>query len=309
MIAYLGKRLAQGVVVVLAVLTLTFVLLRVAPGDPVNILLPQGASEEAKAALREQLGTDKTIFVQFGLYLAGVLRGDLGQSTMTGDPVRVVVLDALPATVALAGAAMLIAVSLAFPLGILAAYRSGSSMDRAALMFALAAQSAPNFWVGVILVLVFAIQLGWFPAVYAGGPASLFLPALALSTGLLATLVRTVRQSMLETLSAEYVRAARARGLPEHKVVLLHALKNAAIPLVTVLGIQTGVILGGAVAVELVFDWPGIGSLASQAMNNRDYPVLQGIVIMVAVTFVLVNLLVDISYAYLNPRVRIGAER
>ncbi|HEX2249652.1 MAG TPA: ABC transporter permease, partial [Gemmatimonadales bacterium] len=214
----------------------------------------------------------------------------------------------LPATLALASTTMLTAVVVAVPLGIVAAYRSGGILDRAILMFSLAGQSVPNFWLGVMLVLVFAIRLQWFPAIGMEGPGSIVLPTLTLALILVAILVRTVRQSMLEALNEDYVRTARAKGMPETKVVLVHALKNAAIPLVTILGLQVGFVLGGAFVVELIFDWPGVGLLALEAIDTRDFPVVQGVVILVAAVFTFANLAVDIAYAYLNPRVRLGGE-
>lgn len=308
MVAFVLRRLAQAVFVVFGVTCVVFFLIRLIPGDPASLMLPPGSSEEQVELVRKELGTDQPLVVQFGRFLAGLVRGDFGDSFRQGEPVLGLVLDALPATLVLAGTTMVLATAVAVPLGVAAAYWSGGLLDRCVLIISLAAQSAPNFWLGVMLALIFAVQLGWFPATGASGVASIVLPSVALAASLVAVLVRTVRQSMMEVLAMEYIRAARAKGIPETKVVLLHALKNAAIPLTTVLGLQTGAVLGGAVAIELVFNWPGVGLLALEAINTRDFPVVQGVVIVVAIAFTMANLAVDVAYAYLNPRVRLGAE-
>jgi peptide/nickel transport system permease protein len=219
------------------------------------------------------------------------------------------VLSVFPATLALGGVAMLFAVAVATPLGIAAAAKPGGITDRIVLVLAITGQSLPNFWIGVMLVLLFAIQLKWLPAIGNDTPASYILPVLTLSAVLIATLMRTVRQSMLEALTEDYVRTARAKGVPWRRILFVHALKNAAIPLVTVIGLQIGFVLGGAFVVELIFNWPGVGLLALQAIATRDFPVVQGVVMLVAVVFVVANLMVDIAYAYLNPRVRLGVEQ
>jgi len=298
----------QSAFVIFGVACVTFLVLRLVPGDPARLMVPPGTSEKVVDSLRRELGTDQPLIVQFGRFLGGLLRGDLGESFRQGRPVLELVLEALPATLALATTTMLTAVLVAVPLGIVAAYRSGGILDRAILIFSLAGQSVPNFWLGVMLVLVFAIRLQWFPAIGMAGPGSIVLPTLTLALILVAILVRTVRQSMLEALNEDYVRTARAKGMPETKVVLVHALKNAAIPLVTILGLQVGFVLGGAFVVELIFDWPGVGLLALEAIDTRDFPVVQGVVILVAAVFTFANLAVDIAYAYLNPRVRLGGE-
>ena len=308
MVAYILRRLLQSAFVIFGVACVTFLVLRLVPGDPARLMVPPGTSEKVVDSLRKELGTDQPLIVQFGRFLGGLLQGDLGESFRQGRPVLELVLDALPATLALASTTMLTAVLVAVPLGIAAAYRSGGILDRVILIFSLAGQSVPNFWLGVLLVLVFAIRLQWFPAIGMGGPRSIVLPTLTLALILIAILVRTVRQSMLEALNEDYVRTARAKGMPETKVVLVHALKNAAIPLVTILGLQVGFVLGGAFVVELIFDWPGVGLLALEAIRTRDFPVVQGVVILVAAVFTFANLAVDIAYAYLNPRVRMGGE-
>jgi peptide/nickel transport system permease protein len=306
--AFVLQRLLQALLVVFGVACVTFLVLRLVPGDPARLMLPPGTGEDVVAGLREQLGTDQPLPVQFVRFLGGLLHGDLGDSFRQGRPVLDLVVEAFPATLALAATTMLLAVGVAVPLGILAAARSGRLLDRLVLALSLGGQSLPSFWIGVMLVLLFSVQRQWFPAIGNTGPASYVLPTITLAAVLIAQLVRTVRQGMLEALQEDYVRTARAKGVPAHRILLLHAFKNAAIPLVTVLGLQVGFVLGGAFVVELIFNWPGVGLLALEAIKTRDFPVVQGVVIVVATVFVCVNLLVDVAYAFLNPRVRLGAE-
>lgn len=308
MTAFITRRVIQAVFVVFGVTCVVFFLIRLVPGDPAALMVPPGTSEAQIEQVRKELGTDRPLLLQFTQFLSGVLQGDFGESFRQDRPVLSLVLEALPATLALSATAMLLAILVAVPLGIAAAVYNGSLLDRGILVLSLAAQSAPNFWLGVLLVFIFAIKLGWFPATGAGGLTSVLLPSVALAVALIAILIRTMRQSMMEVLSTEYIRAARAKGLPGHKVILLHAFKNAAIPLITIIGLQIGYILGGAAAIELVFDWPGVGLLALEAMNTRDFPVVQGVVIIVAIAFTATNLAVDVVYAYLNPRVRLGGD-
>jgi peptide/nickel transport system permease protein len=305
-VAFVLRRILQAVFVVFGVTCVVFFMIRLVPGDPASLMVPPGSSQAQIDIVRRQLGTDQPLFVQFLEFLSGLVRGDLGESFRQGQPVLGLVLDALPYTLALGATSMLLAIVVAVPLGIAAAYWSGGLLDRIILIVSLAAQSAPNFWLGVLLALFVAINLGLVPATGATSWSSIVLPSVALAVGLVAVLVRTVRQAMMEVLSMEYIRAARAKGLSERKVVLSHAFRNAAIPLVTVLGLQVGYVLGGAAAIELVFNWPGAGLLALQAMNTRDFPVVQGTVIVIAVAFTATNLAVDIIYAYLNPRIRLG---
>jgi peptide/nickel transport system permease protein len=306
--AFVLQRLLQALLVIFGVTCVTFFVLRLVPGDPARLMLPPGTGEDVVATVREQLGTDQPLPVQFVRFLGGLLHGDLGSSFRQNRPVLQLVVDAVPATLALAGTTMLLAVGVAIPLGILAAARSGRLADRSILALSLVGQSLPSFWIGVLLVLLFSIQRQWFPAIGNTGPASYVLPTITLAAVLVAQLVRTVRQGMLEVLQEDYIRTARAKGVPARKILLVHAFKNAAIPLVTVLGLQVGFVLGGAFVVELIFNWPGVGLLALEAIKTRDFPVVQGVVIVVATVFVCVNLLVDVAYAFLNPRVRLGAE-
>jgi peptide/nickel transport system permease protein len=308
-VRFLLRRLGQALFVIFGVACVTFFVLRLVPGDPARLMVPPGSSEAVVDAIRTKLGTNLPLHEQFWIYLTGLAQGDLGTSFRYERPVLDLVLSVFPATLALGGVAMLFSLAVALPLGIAAAARPGGLVDRLVLVLAMAGQSLPNFWIGVMLVLFFSIQLQWLPAIGNDGPASYILPVLTLSAVLIATLVRTVRQSMLESLAEDYVRTARAKGVPWNRILFVHALKNAAIPLVTVVGLQVGFVLGGAFVVELIFNWPGVGLLALQAISTRDFPVVQGVVMLVAVVFVAANLLVDIAYAYLNPRVRLGVEQ
>jgi ABC-type dipeptide/oligopeptide/nickel transport system permease component len=307
--SFLLRRGAQALFVIFGVACVTFFVLRLVPGDPARLMVPPGSSEEVVEAIRVKLGTNLPLFEQFWVYLIGLVQGDLGTSFRYERPVLDLVLSVFPATLALGGVSILFSVLVALPLGIAAAANPGRLIDRLVLVLAMAGQSLPNFWIGVMLVLFFSIQLRWLPAIGNESAASYILPVITLSAVLIATLVRTVRQSILEALSDDYVRTARAKGVPRRRILFVHALKNAAIPLVTVLGLQTGFVLGGAFVVELIFNWPGVGLLALQAISTRDFPVVQGVVMLVAVVFVATNLLVDVAYAYLNPRVRLGAEQ
>ena len=306
---FLLRRAAQALFVIFGVACVTFFVLRLVPGDPARLMVPPGSSEQVVQAIRIRLGTNLPLLEQFWVYMSGLVQGDLGISFRYERPVLELVLTFFPATLALGGVAMLFSILVAVPLGIAAAAKPGGLTDRLVLVLAMAGQSLPNFWIGVMLVLFFSIQLQWLPAIGNDNAVSYILPVLTLSAVLIATLVRTVRQAMLEALAEDYVRTARAKGVPWRRILFVHALKNAAIPLVTVIGLQIGFVLGGAFVVELIFNWPGVGLLALQAIATRDFPVVQGVVMLVAVVFVVANLLVDIAYAYLNPRVRLGVEQ
>lgn len=306
---FLLRRASQALFVVFGVACVTFFVLRLVPGDPARLMVPPGSSEQVVEAIRVQLGTNLPLLEQFWVYITGLMRGDLGMSFRYERPVLDLVLSVFPATLALGGVSMLFAIAVAVPLGIAAAARPGRLIDRVVLIIAMAGQSLPNFWIGVMLVLFFSIQLQWLPAIGNDTPAAYILPVLTLSAVLIATLVRTVRQAMLEALAEDYIRTARAKGVPWRRILFVHALKNAAIPLITVIGLQIGFVLGGAFVVELIFNWPGVGLLALQAISTRDFPVVQGVVMLVAVVFVVANLSVDVAYAYLNPRVRLGLDQ
>ncbi|ADB49680.1 ABC transporter permease [Conexibacter woesei] len=305
---FLLRRVAQAAFVIFGVACVTFLVLRLVPGDPARLMVPPGSSEETVQQIRERLGTDDPLLSQFWSYLQGLVQGDLGESFRHERPVLELVLEAIPATLMLAMTTLVFALLVAVPLGIAAAARPGGLLDRFTLVVSMVGQSLPNFWIGVMLVLLFAVERQWFPAIGNEGPKAYVLPTITLSAVLIAALLRTVRQSMMEALHEDYVRTARAKGVPQHRILLVHALKNASLPLVTVLGLQIGFVFGAAFVVELIFNWPGVGLLTLQAIETRDFPVVQGVVMVVATVFVLANLLVDVAYAYLNPRVRLGLE-
>ena len=305
--AYLLKRLAGAIGIVLGVALLTSLLIHVVPGDPVELMLGESATAGDRAALRARLGLDRPLHQQLLGQLGRLARLDLGDSLYSRRPVSVVVAERLPATVELAVAALAVAAAVALPLGILAARYRGGLADSAAMGVALLGLSIPSFWLGPLLILLFSVVLGWTPVSGREGLASLVLPALTLGTGMAAVLARMLRSSLLETLSEDFVRTARAKGLSPAAVLRRHALRNAALPVVTVFGMQAGALFAGAVITETVFAWPGVGSLLVEAIQRRDFPVVQGCVLLISTTYVLVNAGTDLAYAWLDPRVRVTA--
>jgi peptide/nickel transport system permease protein len=306
MLPYLSKRLAVLVPTVLGVATVVFLLTHAMPGDPVDIMLGEYAQAADREALSRRLGLDRPVSVQYLSFLSGLARGDLGRSIQGDQPVAELVALHAPATAELALAALLIAVAIALPLGLLSAWKAGGTVDRLSLAGSMLGVAVPNFWLGPMLVLLFSIQLGWLPVSGRGGAAHLVLPALTLGTAMAGLLVRMTRSSLLEVMGEDYVRTARAKGLGESMVMLRHVLANALTPLLSVLGLQLGGLLAGAVITETIFAWPGLGRLMVQAIYSRDYPVVQGCVLVIAVTYVLVNLLTDLAYVWANPRVNYG---
>jgi ABC-type dipeptide/oligopeptide/nickel transport system permease component len=301
---FLVRRLALTLPVVLGVATLVFALIHLIPGDPAQAMLGETASEQDVQALRERLGLDRPLVEQYWAFLAGVARGDLGTSMRTNEPVATAILDRLPATLELAGAAMVVSIGVAIPLGIIAAVRRGTFVDHLATTLALAGISIPNFWLGPLLAIVFAIELGWLPVSGRGTPAHLILPAISLGAALAAILARMTRASLLEELREPYVQAARARGTSRARAVLRHAFRNSLIPVVTLVGLQFGAVLTGAVITETIFAWPGVGRLLIQSIGFRDYPLVQGCILFIAATYVGMNLLTDLVYGALDPRIR-----
>ncbi len=304
MIRFLARRLALTVPVLLGVATLVFSLIHLVPGDPVQAMLGEAAAEEDIAALRARLGLDRPLLEQYGTFLSGAVGGDLGTSLRTGEPVIDAIVGRLPATLELAIAAMLVAVGVSIPLGILAAVRRGTLVDHAATALALTGVSIPNFWLGPLLAIVFAVELGWLPVSGRGTLAHLVLPAITLGTALAAILARMTRAALIEELRKPYVQAARARGASRTRAVLCHALPNSLIPVVTLIGLQCGAVLSGAVITETIFAWPGIGRLLIQSIGFRDYPMVQGCILLIAVIYVGVNLAIDLVYGLLDPRIR-----
>ncbi len=308
MLPFLLARLMSALVVVVGVVCLVFLLIHLIPGDPVDVMLGESARPADREALRIRLGLDQPLGIQLTDYLEGVLRLDLGTSLHSDQPVSRLLAARIPATLQLALAALLCALGLALPLGLLAAVRRGTPWDWGAMGFSTLGVSLPNFWLGPMLILCFSLWLGWTPVSGRDSAASLILPAVTLGTGFAAILARMIRSSLLEVLGEDFIRTARAKGLPESRVLRRHALRNAWLPVLTLIGMQLGALLGGAVVTEVVFDWPGVGSLMIDAIQRRDYPVVQGCVLFVSLSYVLVNTLTDLLYGVVDPRIREGRE-
>jgi ABC-type dipeptide/oligopeptide/nickel transport system permease component len=301
---FLLRRLLLTVPVLFGVITLVFSFIHLVPGDPVQIMLGEGAQAADVQQLRHRLGLDQPVLKQYARYLKDLLRCDLGVSFRFGEPVTRIIASRYPATLQLASLALVVGILIAIPAGVLAATRPGSWLDRTITSTTLLGISLPNFVSGPLAIIVFSILLGWLPVSGRLGPAHYVLPAATLGAALSAILTRMVRAGMIEELQEEYVKTARAKGLPESKVLLKHALKNSLIPVVTVIGLQFGTLLAGAIITETIFSWPGIGRLTIQAINSRDYPLVQGCILMIATTYVAVNLLTDLVYGFLDPRIK-----
>lgn len=304
MFRYVLAKLILTIPLLLGVTFALFVIGQITPGDPVLIMLGERALPEEAAQLRASLGLDQPWYVQYFQFVGNLLRGDLGISYRSKLPVAQEVISRLPATVELASAALVFAVIIGLSMGIISAVKRNTIFDRLAILLAMLGASMPVFWSGLLLIVLFAVNLGWLPASGRGTPAHLIMPAIALGAGGAALIARITRSSMLESLSQDYVRTARAKGLGEQIVILRHALKNALIPVVTVVGLQIGGLLGGAVLTETVFSWPGIGLLTVQAIGQRDFPVLRASVLLVATIFTLINLALDILFVQLDPRIK-----
>ena len=302
--SFLLRRFLQAIPVLAGVCTLVFALIHLIPGDPVQVMLGEGARAVDVDDLRARLGLDRPLFIQYVDFLVGLCRGTMGLSIRYREPVARLILERYPATLCLAAASLILATLIAFPAGILAAMRRGSAWDSLASFVALLGLSMPNFWIGPLLILAFSVRLNWLPVSGMERPSSIVLPALTLGAALAAVLARMIRSCLLEEVGLPYASAARAKGLAEWRVVLVHALKNALIPVLTVLGLQLGVLLTGAIITETIFGWPGLGRLTIQAIETRDYPLVQGCVLMIALTYVAVNLATDIAYIILDPRIR-----
>jgi len=332
MLRYIIKRCLTIIPVLIGVSLLVFGLIRLIPGDPATVMLGERATDESIARIRTQLGLDKPIYEQYLIYMSRVVRGDLGTSVLRQEPVTQEIIRRFPATIELSLGAILIALMVGIPAGLISAIRRGSWFDSASMLVALTGVSMPIFWLGLMLTLLFAVALRWFPtggrldaqtefetitnllildSLLKGQPQitiqalrHLFLPALALGTIPMAIIARMTRSSMLEVLSQDYIRTAHAKGLRERVVVTRHALRNALLPVITVVGLQVGILLAGAILTETIFSWPGIGRWIVEAIYARDYPIVQGVTLFVATVFVLVNLTVDIMYACIDPRIR-----
>ncbi|MCL0058534.1 ABC transporter permease [Dehalococcoidia bacterium] len=312
MLTYVIRRMGLMVFILLGVSVITFSMMHFVPGDPAEMIAMERYGEEITAEtiefVRAELGLDQPVYIQYFRWLTNVLRGDLGYSFRTDRPVLDEILTRLPATVQLALAGMLVALVIAIPVGVISATRQYSAVDNLSMFGALLGVSIPNFWLGLLLILFFSLYLGWLPVFGRGGIEHLILPALTLGTGMAAITTRLIRSSMLEVLGQDYIRAARAKGLKERVVIYKHALKNAMIPVVTIVGLQFASLLEGAVIAEVIFAWPGIGRLLVDSIFARDFVLIQGCILFIAATFVLVNLLVDIFYTYLDPKIHYEAK-
>ncbi|MEO5898089.1 MAG: nickel ABC transporter permease [Vicinamibacterales bacterium] len=304
MARYLVRRLLLTVPVLLGVASLVFALIHLVPGDPAQAMLGEGASQEEVIKLRTSLGLDRPLATQYAGFLSGLVRGDLGRSFRYNTPVTQQIREKLPNTALLAVAAMAVAIAFAVPLGIIAAVFRGRAPDHVAMTLALAGISMPNFWLGPLLAILFAVYLGWLPVSGSGTFGHLVLPAVTLGAALSAILARMTRASLLEELRELYVLAARSRGLSGSRAVLRHAFRNSLIPVVTIIGLQFGAVLTGTIITETIFAWPGLGRLLIQAINYRDYPLVQGCILFISVTYVAMNLLTDLTYGFLDPRIR-----
>ncbi|WVT76752.1 ABC transporter permease (plasmid) [Sinorhizobium chiapasense] len=312
MLRYILQRLMGMIVVMALVVTIVFVIVRVTPGDPAAVMLGPEATQEDIAALRTRLGLDQSLGLQYVYYIGQLLRGDLGQSIFLNQPVTSALAERAEPTFFLTLFSIVIACAIALPIGIYAAYKRGSLVDQAATTLAMLAASIPSFWLGLILIQVLAVRFGWFPVSGYGGPGSSFtermhhltLPAIALGVVSSALILRFTRASMLDVLGDDFIRTARAKGLGERKVVMKHALKNALIPILTIIGLTAAVLISGAVVTETVFGLPGVGNLVVSAVLRRDYPVIQGALLVIAALYVLINFAIDMLYLLVDPRVR-----
>jgi peptide/nickel transport system permease protein len=301
---YIARRLLQSLLVLVGVSTVVFFLLSLS-GDPAALMLPPGATQEDLDRLRQSMGLDRPLPERYAAFMLDALRGDFGESIAVGTPAREIVLSRMPATIELATAALLFALVVAFPAGILAALRRNSWVDTLSMSVALLGQSVPVFWLGLMLILLFSVNLRWLPTGGRGGLDNLILPMITLGLFSMARTARLVRSGMIEVMGQDFIRTARAKGLREGAIVRRHALRSMLIPIITVIGLDLATLLGGAVITETIFSWPGIGRLVVDSIRSRDYPVVQAAVFVVATLYVVINLLVDIAYAYLSPTVRI----
>jgi peptide/nickel transport system permease protein len=306
---YVTRRLLALLPTVFGVVTVVFLLLHAMPGDPVDIILGETATPADRVELRRHLGLDRPLLAQYASFVSDVARGDLGTSIHSGRPVADMIASCYPATIALTAAAVLVAIATAVPLGLLSAARPHGAIDASSLTLSLVGTAIPNFWLGPMLILLFAVELGWLPVSGSGSLAHLILPAVTLGLSMAGILTRMTRSTVLEVLHEDFIRTARAKGATETSVLVGHALPNAATPILSVVGLQIGGLLAGSVITETIFAWPGVGRLTITALQTRDYPVVQGCVIAIALSYVLVNLATDVAYAWANPRLRLTVER
>lgn len=304
MLSYILRRLLIAIPTVLGAATVSFSFMRLIPGDPAVVMAGMAATPEQVERLRVQFGLDGSVWSQYVAFMGRLVRGDLGISVRTAQPVVHEVASRAQATLELAGSAVLIAILVGGTIGVLAALSRGKTADTILSVFAVFGVSMPVYWIGLLLIIVFAVNLGWLPAAGSTGPFSIVLPAVTLSFYTTGFIARQTRSAMLEVLRQDYIRTARSKGLPERVVVLKHALRNAALPVVTVIGLQLGQLMGGAILTESIFAWPGIGRLIVESIASRDFPVVQGTVFVFAIVLILVNLMTDLAYASIDPRIR-----
>lgn len=300
---FIGERALHSAVLMVGATLVVFVLLHLIPGDPAQVMLGEMASPQAVQELRQALGLNRPLPVQYAEYVNRLLHGDLGLSIQARRPVLDVVAERVPLTVELAAAATVLAVGVGVPVGVLAALRRRAVLTTTAFVLSLFGQAMPGYWLGLLLINVFSVQLGWLPVSGSGGAAHLVLPAITLSAFMLGLIVRLTRSTVVEVMFEDCIRTARAKGVPERRIITRHALRLALIPVLTVIGLQVGTLLGGAVVTESIFAWPGIGSLAVLAIFQRDYPVVQALVLLSALAFLVINFLIDVLYAYIDPRI------
>lgn len=305
-LTFAARKLANAVLVLLSLSLLVFAILQLVPGDPALTLAGMGASAQDVETIRRQLGLDQPVYIQFLRWLANILRGDWGASIVSHDPVLPTLIQRMSMTILLATAGILIATTVGITLGVNAALRANTTADVGLSVLALVGISTPIFWVGIILQLYFAIKLGWLPATGSGSALHLVLPALAIGGNSVGIIMRMTRASMLDVLQQDYIRTARAKGVPYRQLVWRHGLRNALIPVITVVGLQFAYLMGGAVLTETVFLWPGIGKLLADSVFRRDFPMVQGAILAIGILFVLVNTLVDLTYSIVDPRVKLG---
>ena len=309
MTTYVLRRVLLIVPTALLAVTLVFFIFRFIPGDVARIIAGERATEDEVAMIREQLGLNDPILVQYGRYLAGLARADLGQSMVYRRKVTDEILTRLPATLELALAGVMVSVVLGITTGLVSAVKRNTILDHLSMVTAIGGICIPNFWLGLLLIMFFSVSLGWLPSGGRGGIAYLVLPTIALAARLVAVIARLTRSAMLEVISQDYIRTARAKGLGGRVVLMRHALPNAMIPVVTIVGLQFGTLLAGSVVVEIVFTWPGMGSLLITAVNTRDYPMVQGVILFYTIAFMLVNLLTDLAYGFFDPRIRLATTK
>lgn len=307
MLKYLGRRIVALIPVALGVATLTFALIHLVPGDPVLAMLGDFAAPADVVQMRHELKLDLPLWQQYLYFLSGIVRGDLGASISQHEPVARLIRERFPATLELAFAGLFVAILLAFPLGLIAGANPGGAADLGAMGFAILGISVPHLYLGPLLMIVFSLDLGWFPLTGRGGLSHLVLPAVTLGTALAAIIARMLRQSLVQVLETDYMRTARSKGLSRAAAVLHHGLRNALTPVVTLLGLQAGALLTGSIVVEMIFSWPGLGRLMITAINSRDYPLVEGCVLVFALSYVVVNMLTDLVYSVVDPRIRLGS--